>query len=51
MVGYTKRPHPSPFLYEIPAELLNRTVDDFLGDPDHRTDDDFEIEEEEYEYI
>ena len=51
MFGYTKRQHPSRFLYEIPAKLLNRTVDDFFSDPDHRSDDDFEIEEEEYEYI
>jgi len=51
MFGFTKRQHPSRFLYEIPAKLLNRTVDDFSSDPDHRSDDDFEIEEEEYEYI
>ena len=51
MFGYTKRQHPSRFLYEIPTKLLNRTGDDFFSDPDHRSDDDFEIEEEEYEYI
>ena len=51
MFGYTKRQHPSRFLYEIPTKLLNRTGDDFFSDPDHRSDDDFEIEDEEYEYI
>ena len=46
MFGYTKRQHPSRFLYEIPKELLTRTVDDFTGD----SNDDIEVEEE-YEYL
>ena len=35
--GYTKRQHPSRFLYEIPPEFLNRTIDDFqdYNDGDH----------------
>jgi DNA helicase-2/ATP-dependent DNA helicase PcrA len=51
MFGYTKRQHPSRFLYEIPSELLNRTVDDLSVDSDNGYDDDFETAEEEYEYI
>ena len=51
MFGYTKRQHPSRFLYEIPKELLNRTVDDFTGDSNDGFDDNFEVEEEEYEYL
>ncbi len=44
--GYTKRQHPSRFLYEIPPSLLNRTVDDFAGynNGDHL--DDYGYEEE-----
>jgi len=51
MFGYTKRQHPSRFLYEIPSKLLKRPIDDFSDDLDEGSDDDFELEEEEYEYI
>jgi len=50
MFGYTKRQHPSRFLYEIPKELLSRTVDDFTGDSNDGLGDDFEAEEE-YEFL
>ena len=51
MYGYTKRQHPSRFLYEIPSRLLSRSVDDFHDDSDNGFNDDFEVEEEEYEYL
>ena len=50
MFGYTKRQHPSRFLYEIPKELLTRTVDDFTTGSNDGFDDNFEVEEE-YEYL
>jgi DNA helicase-2/ATP-dependent DNA helicase PcrA len=31
MFGYTKRQHPSRFLYEIPSKLLNRPLDYFFA--------------------
>ncbi|MCK4883039.1 MAG: UvrD-helicase domain-containing protein [Candidatus Omnitrophica bacterium] len=48
--GYTKRQHPSRFLYEVPSKLLNRTVDDFsdYNDGDHLNDYGFEGEKVRY---
>jgi len=51
--GYTKRQHPSRFLYEIPPELLNNPIDE-CDDFEDKHDDDrnFEVEdEEEYQYL
>lgn len=51
MFGYTKRQHPSRFLYEIPKELLTRTVEDFDVDSNDGFGDHFEGAQEEYEYL
>ena len=44
--GFTKRQHPSRFLYEVPSNLLNRTVDDFSDFNDGGHLDDYGFEEE-----
>jgi len=49
--GYTKRQHPSRFLYEIPQKLLSRTVDDFTDYEDREGSEDDGTQEDEFEYI
>jgi len=51
MFGYTKRQHPSRFLYEIPSKLMNRSVGGFSEGLNEIYDDDIGAEEEEYEFI
>lgn len=46
MFGYTKRQHPSRFLYEIPPKLLTRPLDDFPNDANVEYGDDDGFEEE-----
>ena len=48
--GFTKRQHPSRFLYEIPPKLLSRQIDDSLVYDDRKHSDDYGFEEEKIGY-